>query len=101
MDILLVPFLNVLYVVLSMSSWFICIHIVLSWLLLFGILNIRNNFVFSFVSFFSRFSEIFASPLRRFLPIMAGLDLPLLAALLLIYFVQGVIGRILLRFAFI
>lgn len=100
MDILIVPLLSVIYTVLSMSSWIIVVHIFVSWLIIFGILNIQNSFVYSIVSFLSRFSEIFARPIRNILPPFGNIDLSLFIALLIIYFVQGVITRLLLRFSF-
>lgn len=101
MDVIIVPFLNVIYAVLSLSSWFLLIHIIISWLIMFGVLNMNTSLVFSIVSFFSRFAEMFTRPFRRFIPVMAGIDVPLFAALLAIYFVQGMIARILMRFVFV
>lgn len=101
MDIIIVPTLNVLYVVLSMASWIIVAHIIVSWLVMFGIINLSNRFVYSVVSFLSRFTEIFARPIRSFVPVIAGLDLPIFVVLLAIYFMQGVIARILMRYVFL
>lgn len=101
MDILLVPFLNVIYIVLSMMSWMIVAHIILSWLIMFGILNLGNSFIYAIVSFLSRFVEMLVRPLRGIIPVVAGFDFAILVLLLLIYFIQGVVARILIRFVLV
>ena len=66
--------------------WFIMIaHIVMSWLINFQVLNLRQQLVASIWDGLNRLLEPLYSQIRRFLPPMGGLDLaPLIAFLIVI-----------------
>ena len=73
--------------------WFIMIaHIIMSWLINFQVLNLRQPIVAQMWHGLNRLLEPIYSRIRRFLPAMGGLDLAPLVALL------GIIAiRIILR----
>ncbi len=73
--------------------WFIMIaHIIMSWLINFQVLNLRQPIVAQLWHGLNRLLEPIYSRIRRFLPAMGGLDLAPLVALL------GIIAiRIILR----
>ena len=66
--------------------WFIMIaHIVMSWLINFQVLNLRQPIVAQLWYGLNRLLEPIYQPIRRFLPDMGGLDLAPLVALLGVY----------------
>ncbi len=66
--------------------WFIMIaHIVMSWLINFQVLNLRQPIVAQVWYGLNRLLEPLYQPIRRFLPDMGGLDLAPLVALLGVY----------------
>ncbi|SIT81351.1 YggT family protein [Pontibaca methylaminivorans] len=66
--------------------WFIVIaHVVMSWLINFQVLNLRQPLVAQIWQGLSRLLEPLYAPLRRILPPMGGLDLSPLVVLLGIF----------------
>ena len=67
-------------------AWFILIvHIIMSWLINFQVLNLHQQFVAQIWYGLNRLVEPVYGPIRRFLPAMGGLDLAPLVALIGIY----------------
>ena len=68
--------------------WFLIIaHVIMSWLINFQVLNLRQPIVASIWDGLTRLLEPVYTPIRRFLPNTGGLDLaPLVAFLLIIIF---------------
>jgi len=67
-------------------AWFILIvHIIMSWLINFQVLNLHQQFVAQIWYGLNRLVEPIYAPIRRFLPPMGGLDLAPLVALIGIY----------------
>lgn len=75
MDIVLVPFLKVVLAILDIYTWMLIIYAILSWLLVFGIANPRNQFVLIVGGFLQRLIEPALRPLRRIIPQLGGFDL--------------------------
>ncbi|WP_375261673.1 YggT family protein [Palleronia sp.] len=66
--------------------WFIMIaHIIMSWLINFQVLNLRQPLVAQIWDGLTRLLEPLYGPIRRVLPPMGGLDLAPLVALIAIY----------------
>lgn len=66
--------------------WFVVIaHVVMSWLINFQVLNLRQPLVAQIWQGLSRLLEPLYAPLRRILPPMGGLDLSPLVVLLGIF----------------
>lgn len=69
--------------------WFIIIaHVIMSWLINFQVLNLRQPVVAQIWDGLSRLLEPIYSPIRRILPAMGGLDLAPLVALIGVYALQ-------------
>jgi len=67
-------------------AWFIMIaHIVMSWLINFQVLNLRQPIVAQFWFGLNRMLEPVYARIRRYLPDMGGLDLAPLVALIAVY----------------
>ncbi|MCU9848013.1 YggT family protein [Defluviimonas sp. WL0024] len=75
--------------------WFIMIaHIIMSWLINFQVLNIRQPMVSQIWYGLSRLLEPVYAPIRRILPQTPGLDLaPLVAFILLIIIQQTLVNN--------
>ncbi|TDL78467.1 YggT family protein [Palleronia sediminis] len=72
--------------------WFIMIaHIVMSWLINFNVLNLRQAFVAQVWDGLNRLLEPLYQPIRRILPPMGGLDLAPLVALIGVYALRIII----------
>ncbi|SFG84219.1 YggT family protein [Palleronia marisminoris] len=66
--------------------WFIMIaHIIMSWLINFQVLNLRQPLVAQIWDGLNRVLEPLYGPIRRVLPPMGGLDLAPLVALIAVY----------------
>jgi YggT family protein len=85
--------LDVLLAILSIATWIILIQAVLSWLLTFRVLDLRNNIVAQVWGGLERLTEPLYRPIRNVLPSMSGIDLTPLVVLLIIFFLRSVISR--------
>ncbi len=66
--------------------WFVMIaHIIMSWLINFQVLNLRQPLVATIWDGLTRLLEPLYEPIRRVLPPMGGLDLAPLVALIAVY----------------
>ena len=66
--------------------WFIVIaHVIMSWLINFQVLNLRQPLVAQIWDGLNRLLEPLYGPIRRVLPPMGGLDLAPLVALIAVY----------------
>ena len=83
--------LDLILLVLQLYSWIIIAIAVLSWLVAFGVINIRNDFVRAIWNALLALTEPVLMPLRRILPNLGGLDLSPVVVLLGIFFLERVI----------
>jgi YggT family protein len=87
-----------IYKVLDIYSWIIIISAILSWLVAFGVVNVRHQFMRVVVDFLYRITEPVLRPIRRFLPNLGGIDISPVVALLLIIFLQHLLKEYILGF---
>jgi YggT family protein len=83
--------LDLILLVLQLYSWIIIAMAILSWLVAFGVINIRNDFVRAVWNALLAMTEPVLMPLRRRLPNFGGLDLSPVIVLLGIFFLERVI----------
>lgn len=72
MDVILIPLFNLIMTVLVMYFWIVILSVVMSWLLVFGVVNTGNQFVSTLSDFFYRVTEPALRPIRRILPNLGG-----------------------------
>ena len=65
---------------------------VLSWLVAFDVINLRNRFVYQLARFLDAVTTPLLRPLRRFIPPLGGVDI---TPIILILIIQGVRGYLL------
>jgi YggT family protein len=74
--------IEILLLIISVLRTFIIAHFIMSWLIQFEVLNIRQSFVCQIWYGLSRLLEPIYGPIRRVMPQMGGIDLAPLVALL-------------------
>jgi YggT family protein len=83
--------LQILLMILDIVRFFIIAHFIMSWLIQFQVLNIRQQFVAQIWYGLSRLLEPIYGPIRRVMPQMGGIDLAPLVALLAIQAIRIVL----------
>ena len=76
---------QILMMLLDVVWFFILAHVIMSWLISFQVLNVRQEIVGQIWYGLNRILEPLYAPVRRILPPVGGLDLAPLAVLLIIY----------------
>jgi YggT family protein len=79
-------------VILDFYVWILIASAILSWLLAFDVINIRNRLVKAIWDALLALTEPVLMPIRRRLPFMGGMDLSPIVVIFAIYFIQLVIG---------
>jgi YggT family protein len=83
--------LDLILLVLQLYSWILIAMAILSWLVAFGVINIRNDFVRSVWNTLLAITEPVLMPIRRRMPNLGGLDLSPVIVLLGIFFLERII----------
>ncbi|MBM1219935.1 YggT family protein [Ponticoccus sp. SC2-23] len=76
---------EILMLILGVARFFIFAHFIMSWLISFQVLNVRQPLVAQIWYGLNRLLEPIYAPIRRILPNMGGLDLSPIVALLGVY----------------
>lgn len=66
---------QILILLLDVFFWIIIAQVVLSWLLAFDVVNIKNQQARNLVGLIHKITDPVYKPLRRFIPPIAGIDL--------------------------
>jgi YggT family protein len=72
---LIIRLLGLLSSLIGLLELVVVIAVILSWLIAFDVINVRNRMVYQIVSTLENVSDRLLFPIRRFLPSIAGLDL--------------------------
>lgn len=83
--------LSILALLLDVAFFILLVHVIMSWLLTFNVLNMRQPVVASIWDGLNRLLEPVYRPIRRFLPNTGGLDLAPLVAFLVIIILRDII----------
>ena len=81
---------------LSLLYWAIIISAIMSWLIAFDIINLRNQFVYNVHRFLDAVTRPILRPFQRIIPTLGGVDISPIIVLLIIVGIQ----RYLLPMAF-
>jgi YggT family protein len=81
--------------VLQLYVWVLVAGAVLSWLIAFGVVNVRNRAVAMIEAFCQRVTEPVLQPIRRFLPNLGGIDISPMVLILGIMFLQRLLYELL------
>ena len=82
---------QILMLILDVVWFLIIIQVIMSWLIQFQVLNLRQPQVAQIWEGLTRLLEPLYSPIRRILPQMSGIDLAPLVALIAVYALRIII----------
>lgn len=91
-------FLQILGMLLNILWVIIIVQAVMSWLLMFNVINTHNEFVRQLWSVLDRITEPLYRPFRRIMPDFGGLDLTPMVVLVLLWIISGPVMAYLYRF---
>ena len=81
----------ILFLVLNLVWWIVIVQAVMSWLISFDVINLRQPFVYQLWHGLNRLLEPLYRPIRNLLPNMGGLDLSPMILIIAILFLQRLI----------
>ncbi len=99
MDVFVVPVLGLLINVVGLYTWIVVIGVILSWLVHFRVMNTSNRFVYLVGDFIYRITEPALRPIRNFMPNLGGIDISPVVLILLLWAIQDILGRLILKIA--
>jgi YggT family protein len=82
---------QILMLLIDVAFFIVIAHIIMSWLINFGVLNLRQPIVAQMWDGLNRMLEPVYGPIRRRLPVMGGLDLAPLIVILGLYAIEIVL----------
>ena len=77
--------------VITLYVWLLIASAILSWLIAFNVVNVRNPIVLQIADFLDRVTEPALRPIRRILPNLGGIDVSPIILILLLYFLRNII----------
>jgi YggT family protein len=93
--IILGPLITIISYALTIYVYMVIASAILSWLVHFGVINTRNQFVSMAGEFLWRVTEPALRPIRRIMPNLGGIDISPIILILIIYFLQMVLQKVL------
>jgi YggT family protein len=87
----MISLFEILTLILSVAKFFVLAHLIMSWLVSFQVLNLRQPFVYQVWSALNRLLEPVYGPIRRMMPNLGGIDLSPLIVLIGIYALEIVL----------
>lgn len=88
--------LNFISYVIGLYTWVIIAVVIFSWLVAFNVINSNSDFVRAVWQGLNALTEPLLRPIRRILPDLGGLDISPIILLLGCFFLQQVIGGVLI-----
>lgn len=79
--------------VIDIYTWIVIASAIMSWLVAFGVVNTRNQFIRMVVDFLYRVTEPALRPIRRIMPNLGGVDISPVILLLLLFFLRSLIAE--------
>lgn len=92
--------IQILLLLLQVAWWFVIAHVILSWLINFGVLNVRQPIVAQIWDGLSRLLEPAYARIRSVLPATGGLDLAPLVLILAIIIARMVLTNMAVSVAY-
>ena len=77
--------------VIDIYTWIVIAGAIMSWLVAFGVVNVRNQFIRIIVDLLYRLTEPVLRPIRRLLPNLGGVDISPVVLLLGLFFVRSLL----------
>jgi YggT family protein len=77
--------------VIDIYTWIVIASAIMSWLVAFGVVNTRNQFIRMVVDVLYRVTEPLLRPIRRILPHLGGIDISPVILLLALFFLRSLL----------
>lgn len=77
--------------VIDIYTWIVIAGAIMSWLVAFGVVNVRNQFIRIIVDMLYRLTEPVLRPIRRILPNLGGVDISPVVLLLALFFIRSLL----------
>lgn len=77
--------------VIDIYTWIVIASAIMSWLVAFGVVNVRNQFIRVIVDMLYRLTEPVLRPIRRILPNLGGVDISPVILLLGLFFLRSLL----------
>jgi YggT family protein len=87
----MLPVFELIDTVINLYIWALIISAILSWLIAFNVINSHNRVVYTVGDFLYRITEPALRPIRRFVPLMGGVDISPVVLILLLWFIRRVL----------
>ena len=85
---------TILLYALKIFFWIIILQVVLSWLIAFEVINVRNAQAQNLIQLLNRITDPVFKPLRKIIPAIAGIDITPIIIIFAISILQSFIARI-------
>ncbi len=85
------PLLYLFNMIVELVVWVVIASAIMSWLVAFGVVNVRHQFVRWLVEFLYRITEPVLRPIRRVLPNLGGVDISPVILLLGLFFIRSLL----------
>ena len=82
------PFIWLIEALIELVTWIVIASAILSWLVAFGVVNMRNQFIRMVVETLYRLTEPLLRPIRRIMPNLGGVDISPVILLLGVFFLR-------------
>ena len=86
--------INLILTVIQLYIYVLIASAIFSWLIAFNVLNTHNRFVYMVSDFLYRITEPALRPIRRFVPLLGGVDISPVVLILLLVFLRNLIIEI-------
>ena len=87
------PFLWLIHTVIWLYIYILIATAVLSWLVAFNVVNMRNDLVRSISYFLFQATEPVLRPIRQMMPNLGGIDVSPVILILIIFLIENIIVR--------
>tara|TARA_B100000780_G_scaffold143735_1_gene100568 strand:- start:26 stop:316 length:291 start_codon:yes stop_codon:yes gene_type:complete len=74
--------------IINIYEWIVIIHVILSWLVAFNILNTQNRLVYSILDFTYRATSPILDKLKNYIPNLGQIDIAPVVLLLALWFIK-------------
>jgi len=77
-----------MFQIINIYEWIVIIHVIISWLVSFNILNTQSRFVFIILDFSYRATSPILDRIRNYIPNLGQIDITPIVLLLALWFVK-------------
>lgn len=84
---------HLLILVLNIFFWVIIAQVILSWLIAFDVINVRNAKAQNLIVLLNKITEPVYRPLRKIIPSIGGIDITPIIIIFAISFLQNLIAK--------